>query len=344
MIYKCKNCGLEYDTPTDYCECGNNSFEIIGTEEENIPPATEDEYDEYGEIISESEKISPETNSDLDCLYNPKFKYTKKNNEKENTNKQKLLPILIFIISIIISIVLLAAALTMPASDKKKDKPEENQDKKIEKTIPKEAADINDFWDDTPAVKEQIKEVPPQKSEQKPKPAEQPKQPQTQQPKQNSKAQNQTSKTKTTASKTNENKTVNSVKEQPKPQPKTESKNTSAEKSDQPKENKTDTSEEDKAKLNTYKANLRKHLFSAFPVLTVQGSGTASVGFSISADGKLLNRRFVTQSDNKSLNDAMYHMLMKTPTYTAPPSAYKEEEIVLEMKFNNGKYSFTYLK
>ena len=340
MIYKCKNCGREYDTPTDYCECGNNSFEIIGEEAEITPSAAEEEYDEYGERITHSEQISPKNNSDLELLYKPDFKYTKKENQE---NKQNVLPIIIFIISLIISIILIIAAISSPTKNKDNIDEIKNVAHEISKEEPKHT-NIEDFWDNTPAEAPDANKT--QKIETSQKPVQQQKTVQKQKPVQKQNTSPQAVKQtppkpniQTKPVKTNENKTANSVKEQPKPEQKAQK---SEQKTQKPQEN--NPTQEDKAKLNTYKANLRQYLFSAFPILTVQGSGTASVGFSISSEVKLLNRRFVSQSDNKSLNDAMYHMLMKTPTYTAPPSSYKGEEIILEMKFNNGQYSFSYLK
>ena len=338
MIYKCKNCGLEYDTPVDYCECGNNTFEIINTVSQNNPHVTEDEFDEYGEKITKSEKISPENNSDLEFLYQTKHKSVESKNEETKTI-QKLLPVILFIISIVISIILIAAALT---GGKNKNDNIEIQEQKTVEISQKEKENENNF-------------VPEKKeiTESKTKPPVQPNKVQTgkQTVKQQNKSTSDTKKTvrKAPSQKTKTTNTVKTVQEQKKQQtqtvkPKSDIKNADTQKADIQKTNIPDTSAADKAKLNTYKANLRQYLFSAFPILTVQGSGTASVGFSVSSEGKLINRRFVLQSDNKSLNDAMYHMLMKAPVYTAPPSCYKGEEFILEMKYNNGRYSFSYLK
>ena len=96
--------------------------------------------------------------------------------------------------------------------------------------------------------------------------------------------------------------------------------------------------------LSEYKNAIRNTLFANFPVLTVSGIGSAQIGFSVSSDGQLLNRRFVSQSNNKSLDDAMYHMLMRTPSVKRPPASYTGEEIILKMDFNNGSYSFSFVK
>lgn len=360
MIYKCKNCGAEYDTFPKYCDCGNNTFDK--TEEEtplnkenidSVNPNIEEEYDEYGEkIVRDDFKISQENNKDLALLYQPDFEYTKKNDEQKEVSKKNLLPIIIFVISLLISFVLVITAFLMPTKNKNLDIAEQQTERIKPKT-----ADVNDFWDNTPNFPKENTEknnVPKQnenvtkqtsstaeekKSTTLPvqKPVVNKQKPVSEKPKTTP----QKPKTETKVSAKSENKMTSPVKEQP--QAKTESKPKEIVKPVEEKPKETVTAE-DKAKLNTYKANLRQALFSVFPILNVQGSGTASVAFSISSDGKLLNRRFVSQSDNKSLNDAMYHMLMKMPSYRTPPSAYKGEDFILEMKFNNGRYSFSYLK
>ena len=77
--------------------------------------------------------------------------------------------------------------------------------------------------------------------------------------------------------------------------------------------------------------------------MNVQGQGTAKIAFSVAPDGKLINRRFVSQSGNKSLDDAMYHMLMRVPVYAVAPVGFEGREIMMQMDFNNGHYSFSFL-
>lgn len=93
----------------------------------------------------------------------------------------------------------------------------------------------------------------------------------------------------------------------------------------------------------SYKHSLLQKLFSRFVMSGIQGNGTCVVSFSISKDGKLNNRKFVKLSDNKSLNDAVYYMMMSVPTFNAPPAAYKGDVLNLQVKFYNGNYEFSYL-
>lgn len=90
-----------------------------------------------------------------------------------------------------------------------------------------------------------------------------------------------------------------------------------------------------------YKTKLRAKLFSKFAVGSIQGSGSCSVSFSVDKTGKLTNRKFTQESDNKSLNDTVYYMLMSVPYFTAPPAEYNGETIRMKFSINNGNYEIS---
>lgn len=92
-----------------------------------------------------------------------------------------------------------------------------------------------------------------------------------------------------------------------------------------------------------YKLTLRQALFSKLSVASVQGSGTCGIEFSIDSTGKLINRGFTFQSDNKSVNDEVYKMLMRMPKFYPPPSGMQYEKIKMVFKFNNGSYYVNYV-
>lgn len=94
--------------------------------------------------------------------------------------------------------------------------------------------------------------------------------------------------------------------------------------------------------MNRYKSALRQLLFSHLAVASIQGSGKCQIEFAIAPSGKLLGRKFSQLSDNKSLNDAVYNMLMSVPQYYPPPSDYKGEKIRLTFSFDNGYYEVSY--
>ena len=90
-----------------------------------------------------------------------------------------------------------------------------------------------------------------------------------------------------------------------------------------------------------YKGELRSALFRKLPVGSIQGSGACAVQFSVDSTGKLINRSFAQQSDNKSLNDAVYYMMMSVPKFNPPPSEYNGSLIKMYIKFNNGSYEIS---
>lgn len=90
-----------------------------------------------------------------------------------------------------------------------------------------------------------------------------------------------------------------------------------------------------------YKTKLRATLFSKFAVGSIQGSGHCSISFSIDSTGKLTNRKFTKESENKSLNDTVYYMLMSVPKFSAPPAEYNGETIRMNFSINNGNYEIS---
>lgn len=100
--------------------------------------------------------------------------------------------------------------------------------------------------------------------------------------------------------------------------------------------------EVDQNELISYKINLRRALFAYLSVPSVQGEGKCGIEFNISPAGKLTNRNFTFQSNNTSVNDAVYKMLMRMPQYYPPPKSYKGEKIKMTFYFNNGSYEINY--
>lgn len=94
--------------------------------------------------------------------------------------------------------------------------------------------------------------------------------------------------------------------------------------------------------MMAYKNSLRQVLFSHLAVTSVQGVGRCEIEFSVDKGGRLLNRRFSKLSDNKSLNDAVYNMLMSVPQFSPPPVEYSGEKIRLNFSFDNGYYEVSY--
>ena len=87
-----------------------------------------------------------------------------------------------------------------------------------------------------------------------------------------------------------------------------------------------------------YKYRLRNALFAKLNYNQINGSGKCGIQFSVNSEGKLINRAFTFQSDNKSLNDEVYKMMMRMPVYKTPPQGYKGELIKITIEFNNDEY------
>jgi hypothetical protein len=98
----------------------------------------------------------------------------------------------------------------------------------------------------------------------------------------------------------------------------------------------------DNLEMLKYKGSLRSALFAKLPIGSVQGSGSCSVQFAVDKTGKLINRGFSKQSNNKSLNDAVYYMLMSVPRFAAPPEGYNQELIRMNININSdGSYEIS---
>ena len=95
--------------------------------------------------------------------------------------------------------------------------------------------------------------------------------------------------------------------------------------------------------VQNYKLRLRNALFYKLNYSAIQGAGKCGVQFAVNSEGKLINRAFTFQSDNKTLNDEVYKMLMRLPTFDAPPQGYNGELIKLSIEFNNGEYEILFI-
>ena len=94
----------------------------------------------------------------------------------------------------------------------------------------------------------------------------------------------------------------------------------------------------DTTEMNNYKIALRNALFSKLAITEVVGKGRCGIEFSIDSTGKLIKRAFTFQSDNKSVNDEVYKMLMRLPSFYPPPEGYDGAKIKMTFTFDNGSY------
>ena len=324
-MFRCKECGEEYETKPDFCDCGNDTFE---------------------EIIVES----------------PKKEETKKKKRSFDETypslarlKESLDPISVGIFTL--CIILSVLSLIFIGNSNKE---EVNVVNEIKKNVQTKISDIDEIWDDTPVKivqekkNEQTKKVEnveikvikleatPQKSKaQKSTPTK------AVAPSSNKKVNSQTKtvqKAQTKAATTkqpavqkpqnikNTTNIANTTKNvQLKPVIQEQDKNTTKQ-----------VSEADKKaalqELKVYKNSLRNLLFSKINFAQIEGDGIGIVSFKIESNGKLTGKTFVQRSNNEQLDDAIFYSLNTTSSYKAPPSSYKGETLKFKVKFVGGQY------
>lgn len=93
-----------------------------------------------------------------------------------------------------------------------------------------------------------------------------------------------------------------------------------------------------KRELNAYKTALRNKLGGNINFAAVIGDGQCALTFKIDHSGNLTNRAFSIQSTNDSLNDAVYAAMIQNPTFKAPPEGYKNETLTLSVKIYGGQF------
>ena len=316
-MFRCKECQMEYEIKPDYCDCGNDTFDEILPEKPVISESQPKKIKFEKPVLTPKEKVRKPINTKIDAY-----------------------AVIIFALCILMSFVVIFFI----GNPKETSIENKTQEVKTLKNIPS----IEGFWDNTPVktVEEKPAEQPQnfvekfipkvivqpkpllskpaqktvtpqkqttQKSEQKPvTQAQQPQKQTVQLPKSVTDITNKP--TQTTAN------TQQTVKPQPQaPAPK-----------------KLDPTEYAK-----YKNSLMTRIAQKINFAGVIGDGSCTVSFSMSSNGKLINRKFEKQSENSTLNEAVYHAVMQTPTFSPPPEGYKGETIRMDIKMFNGSFEVT---
>lgn len=96
-----------------------------------------------------------------------------------------------------------------------------------------------------------------------------------------------------------------------------------------------------KKELMQYKTALRNRIAANIDFTRVIGDGSCAVTFKIDSSGNLIERNFSTQSKNSSLNDVVYYAMMQNPAFQAPPKGYKDETLTLSVKMYGGNFEVT---
>ena len=317
-MYKCKECLKEYKEKPDYCDCGNDSFD---------------------EIIEE---------------------------KKQTKTNKNLLSIIFLIICIVLSFIILFFI------GNPKNEPDKKEEKKVElKNLP----EIDELWDDTKP--KMISEQTSKQVIQKPKENIEPpkitkvelkkedKKPiisipkiknsfQTKKPQQIAKINTVQQTTKVSKPQIqNNNKVVIQKPAQNAPQTTTQKQPTQTIQSNKTQPAQTKPAQQEikpqennvvivpkvnPEELKQYKRALRQKIASNIDFLSIAGDGKCVLSFNISSNGALLNKKFISQSQNTSLNDAVYKAMMNLTSFKTPPAGYKNETLKLTVKITGGNF------
>ena len=367
-MYKCKECGAEYEEKPDYCDCGNDEFEITGINTESAVN-TKDTVNEIKPDIISQETVTeeiPKVISASSLNFHNAEPYIPK-----RTIAVDPVSLIIFGICILLSLYVIFFAWNNQNENEEQTDKTNTETTTVAKNIPS----IDKIWNN--AVPVVVKKEEPKKEEkveniikqiipvQTQKKTETPKKVQTttQQKvtkvpltKTNTTRKKTTTATKPAAAATKQQTTTNAQEQAKKAaeeavKQKAEQERKAAEAAQLKKlqEEQAKKAAAEKARqaaaakqeYANYKAQLRNTIGRKIDFTKVIGDGSCTVAFKIDANGKLINRSFAKQSSNNTLNDAVYAAVMATPTFNPPPSAYNNETLNLNIKFSNGNFEIS---
>lgn len=305
-MYKCKECGTEFETKPEYCDCGNDTFDEIMTND-NV-----DDFESEHLDSPQKEIIEPIQQMQQAEIQVPERSSTKIKNNTDITS------LVIFSICIILSLLVLFVI----GNPKESVDSQNNRDLKVNSKI--EIPSIDILWNNAPNVNSENTTKSIQKTNsienqsiQTNKISENSiSKPVKNEDKQQIKQTNNTTKTTISQNRNKNSSKLTAVQNQ------TPAKNTA----------------EQKQELQNYKMRLRNNIATKIDFASVIGDGNCSISFTLDKNGKLTNRKFSKQSENDSLNDAVYNAMMKTPVYNVPPTLYKNEILHLNVKIVNGNF------
>ncbi len=133
-MYKCSECGAEYDTKPDYCDCGNDTFEEVKPEPTPVKEPAPQKIEKQVELETKKEPLQVNNIQG----FQPQPPKTK---IKKDVNP---ISIVIFILCLILS-----AVVILFVGNPKEEIPAENSKK--EETIPKNIniPSLNSFWNNS---------------------------------------------------------------------------------------------------------------------------------------------------------------------------------------------------
>ena len=359
-MYKCKECGAEYEVKPDYCDCGNDEF-IDAEPVIKEKPIKATEKNQSEQVISDK-KTENESNivrsaSDLN------FHNSKNVCIPKRTVSVDPFSLTIFCICILLSLYVLFFAFnsvnnaTQPANEitepsahknipsidkiwnnavpvvKKDDKKEEKiAENIIKQIIPIQAPKKTETVQKITTVKPKVTTVPLKKVPQK-----------TQAIKSTIAVTKQQSNISEQEHAKNAAELVEKQKaeQERKAAEAAQLKKLQEEQAKRYAEQKAKQAQAEKQEFINYKAQLRNTIAKKIDFTRVIGDGSCVVSFRIDSNGKLTNRSFAKQSSNNTLNDAVYAAVMSTPVFNQPPTAYNNEILNLNIKFYNGNFEIS---
>ena len=369
-MYRCKECGAEYEEKPDYCDCGNDEFEGVGVNikagalKETATNEIKQETPIQTQEVYEQPKVQPASSmafhNSAQTAYVP-----------QRTISIDPISLIIFIVCILLSLYVVFFAWNeglntedkniqantktqqtvdtskipsvdkiwnnaLPIVKKEEQKPEEKVENIIKQIIPVQTQKKTETTQKATTVKPKVTTVPLKKATQT----------------------TQTTKTKTTAATTTTKQQTNTsaqdqakkaAEEAAKKKAEAERKAAEAEQlkklqAEQAKkaaEAKAQQAAAAKQEFVNYKAQLRNTIGRKIDFTRVIGDGSCTVAFKIDSNGRLINRSFSKQSSNNTLNDAVYAAVMSTPSFNPPPSGYNNETLYLNIRFSNGNFEIS---
>lgn len=318
-MFKCKECGTEYQTKPDYCDCGNDTFEEVlppkPAERENTTVETKDdmwvEENGFGYPIDEKS-------------YNNMQKESEMRTVKNNVQTVQPYAIITFAVCLILSLLIILFAFNPKNIDEQK--AEQKSETVNSQNLP---TSIEKIWDNsTEGLSEYQSKAKVEQTEQT----------------KTIVKQEETSKKKVEVTKTNKRevkpvvkttpttiKSANNVqKTKTQTQPKVTSHNANVTQLNKPKAN--------QQEIANYNIKLRNHIASKINFLSIVGDGTCTFSFKVTSDGTLTNKKAIKLSENESLNEAVYNALRQVYSYNAPPIGYKSNMLNLTVKMYNNSY------
>lgn len=343
-MFRCKECGTEFDVKPDYCDCGNDTFDEIVEQIESVElPKEEPTLPklENNNPFKFEQKVAKEVVREEKVEKTPKKE--KKQEplivfERPDLPQIKIEPIslTIFLICLILSFVMVFFV----------GNPDSNVQAKKEvkqQTINNNIPNIDKIWDNTKPTAQQMAEAQAEPViEQEPVQVENPVQkiiaPQkTQTPKKVQTKNNNA----VTLPMPKQSKPVNVGNIQQKSKPTTTKPQQTSSSTQKPKVQTQVTQSVQKVnpqEMAYYKVALRNKIASKIDFTNILGDGTCVVTFKVSSSGQLTNRAFAKQSDNGMLNDEVYQAIMSTPTFKAPPTGYNGATMRLTVRMYGGQF------